>query len=44
MKAIICEYPWQIDFIGKQPDALLVSVSPDVSYELPARSDIQGVQ
>jgi len=37
MKAIICEYPWQIDFIGKQPDALLVSVSPDVSYELSRR-------
>jgi hypothetical protein len=37
MKAIICEYPWQTENIEQQPDALLVSVSPDVSYELSRR-------
>jgi len=34
MKAIICEYLWQLDHIDREPDALLISISPDMSYQL----------
>lgn len=34
MKAIICEYPWQLEYIGSEPEALLVSVNPEMSYKL----------
>jgi len=37
MKAIICEYLWQLEYIERDPDALLVSISPDMSFQLTKR-------
>ncbi|MDP3396799.1 MAG: hypothetical protein Q8S57_09080 [Methanoregula sp.] len=34
MKAIICEYLWQMNYIKNEPEALLISISPEMSYEL----------
>jgi hypothetical protein len=37
MKAVIGEYLWQADLIERQPDAILVSIRPEMSFEFTRR-------